>query len=188
MGDRPSSPLAAVLLAIVGFWVIAQATAGRLGARLVSYRPAGAAAGPDRLTSTPASSSPSSSTGGWVWPVHGPVTQAFGAGNDHDKGGHPGLDIGVGTGTPTAAAHAGRVIQAGWNDGYGNSVTIEFAGVTVLVGHLSRVDVRIGQDVTAGTVVGLSGSTGHSTGPHVHVEIHDHGRLVNPATMIGGAP
>lgn len=115
-------------------------------------------------------------TGQFVWPIGGVITQRY-------VWYHRGLDIAAGSGTPVLAADAGRVIVAGWpdNGGYGNRVMIDHGnGYVTLYGHLSRIDVTVGQTVNRGNQIGLEGSTGRSTGPHLHFEIRRAGVPVSP--------
>lgn len=120
----------------------------------------------------------------FVWPIAGSVSQPFG------NNGHPGIDLVGPNGGAVSATAGGTVTSAGFNNGgYGNMVDIDHGGGwSSKVAHLSRVDVRVGQQVGRGQVVGAEGSTGHSTGPHVHFEIRRDGQLQNPAALIGGAP
>lgn len=131
--------------------------------------------GSDRSSGSPAAEP----TGGlYIWPVHGPITSGFGP-----RWGsfHSGLDIAVPSGTPIAAARAGTVIQAGWRGDYGYAVEIGHGnGVSTLYGHMSQILVNVGQNVNRGDTIGRSGSTGNSTGPHVHFEIRVNGTRVNP--------
>lgn len=103
------------------------------------------------------------------WPVSGPVTSGFGPrwGRMHN-----GIDIAAPTGTPIGAAAGGEVFFAGWLGGYGNAVLIDHGdGYTTLYAHQSEIRASVGQTVSAGTTVGLVGSTGQSTGPHLHFEV-----------------
>jgi murein DD-endopeptidase MepM/ murein hydrolase activator NlpD len=116
--------------------------------------------------------------GTFQWPVSGPITSPFGM-----RWGtlHPGIDIGVPTGTPIHAAGSGTVVWCGWMSGYGNLVMIDHHnGLATLYGHQSRVAVACGQDVTTGEVIGYSGCTGFCTGPHVHFEVRVNGTPVDP--------
>ena len=126
-----------------------------------------------------ASSTPvTSGSGQLAWPVSGPVTSGFGSrwGRMHE-----GIDIAVGTGTPVHAAAAGTVIYAGWMEGYGNLVAIDHGnGLSTAYGHNSTLACSVGQTVSAGQVIAYSGSTGHSTGPHVHFEVRVNGSPVDP--------
>jgi murein DD-endopeptidase MepM/ murein hydrolase activator NlpD len=119
-----------------------------------------------------------SGSGRLSWPVSGPVTSGFGSrwGRMHE-----GIDIAVGQGTPVHAAAAGTVIYAGWMEGYGNLVVIDHGnGLSTAYGHNSALASSIGQTVSAGQVIAYSGSTGHSTGPHVHFEVRVNGSPVDP--------
>jgi murein DD-endopeptidase MepM/ murein hydrolase activator NlpD len=101
------------------------------------------------------------------------ITQPFNAVNDrYQNGRHSGIDYGVVTGTQIVAAAIGKTIFAGWNnDGYGNMVEIDHGGYKTLYAHLDQVAVAVGQTVAAGELIGYSGSTGNSTGPHLHFEL-----------------
>jgi murein DD-endopeptidase MepM/ murein hydrolase activator NlpD len=101
---------------------------------------------------------------------------------------HEGLDIPKPYGTPVYAARSGRVVQAGWHDGYGQLIVIKHNnGETTRYGHLSRMYVKNGDLVQRGkTMIGRVGSTGISTGPHLHFEVRDrNGRALNPSAKIG---
>ena len=94
---------------------------------------------------------------------------------------HEGIDIAVPTGTPVAAAASGTVIVAGWMGGYGNLVVIDHGGgVATAYGHNSGFAVGYGQPVSQGQIVAYAGSTGNSTGPHVHFEVRVNGSAVDP--------
>jgi murein DD-endopeptidase MepM/ murein hydrolase activator NlpD len=131
--------------------------------------------------SSPSAYSASSSTpsaSGFIWPVSGPVTSSFGM-----RWGrmHTGIDIGVGYGTPIHAAAAGRVIYAGWMDGYGNLVFVDHGGgISTGYAHQSRIAVANGQTVSQGDVIGYVGCTGHCFGPHLHFEVRVNGSPVDP--------
>lgn len=117
-------------------------------------------------------------TGQLSWPVSGPVTSPFGVrwGRMHE-----GIDIAVGTGTPVHAAAGGTVLYAGWMEGYGNLVVIDHGnGLSTAYGHNSSLASSVGQSVSVGQVIAYSGSTGHSTGPHVHFEVRVNGSPVDP--------
>jgi murein DD-endopeptidase MepM/ murein hydrolase activator NlpD len=119
-----------------------------------------------------------SGSGQLSWPVSGPVTSGFGVrwGRMHE-----GIDIAVGQGTPVHAAAAGTVIYAGWMDGYGNLVVVDHGnGLSTAYGHNSTLASSVAEAVTAGQVIAYSGSTGHSTGPHVHFEVRVNGSPVDP--------
>jgi murein DD-endopeptidase MepM/ murein hydrolase activator NlpD len=89
---------------------------------------------------------------------------------------HSGVDLSASPGTPVVAAGSGAVAFAGWNEyGYGNAIVIDHGGIYTLYGHLSSINVSCGQNVGAGDVIGAVGSTGRSSGPHLHFEIRDAG-------------
>jgi len=126
-----------------------------------------------------------------VLPVNGIVTSGYGWRHDPIDGGirhHNGVDIAVPTGTKVKAIAAGRVVQSGWRGGYGNLVTLEHGdGSTSLYGHNSQLEVRVGDQVAAGQTLALSGSTGRSTGPHLHFELWRGGSNVTEAYLHNGA-
>lgn len=94
---------------------------------------------------------------------------------------HEGLDIAFPTGTKILACEKGTVISAGWNGGLGKCVIIDHGnGLETVYGHMSRVEVKSGQKVLRGQVIGRVGSTGNSTGPHLHLGIRENGKYVNP--------
>ncbi len=115
-------------------------------------------------------------------PVNGVLTQGY-----HD--GHYGLDLGVPTGTDVKSTMNGKVVYAGWNDqGYGNLVIVQNGPYETYYGHLSSVPVQVGQEVQAGSVIGISGSTGNSTGPHVHYEIRYNDQTIDPTQRTLNTP
>lgn len=100
---------------------------------------------------------------------------------------HKGVDIGCPIGTKIYSARAGRVVFAGYADGYGKLVILEHEhGYTTYYGHLSRFTVKAGDRVGVGQNIALSGNTGRTTGPHLHFEIRRHGKALNPHTFIRG--
>ncbi len=101
---------------------------------------------------------------------------------------HAGMDIAAGTGTPIASALAGTVTTAGWYGGYGNAVVVDSGnGLSIVYGHMSQVLSSVGQVVQKGQQIGLVGSTGNSTGPHLHFEMRNNGDPFDPAPYLGGA-
>ncbi len=124
------------------------------------------------------------STGTMIWPIDGPITSPFGW-RTHPIFGtsifHSGLDIGGDYGMPVVAADGGVVIYAGWISGYGNAVIIDHGnGVSSLYGHNQSLVVSEGQSVSQGQLISYCGSTGNSTGPHVHFEVRENGTPVSP--------
>jgi murein DD-endopeptidase MepM/ murein hydrolase activator NlpD len=124
------------------------------------------------------------------WPLRGPVKSEFGTRRspwDGTREHHEGLDIGSPTGTPIKSPAAGTVIAAtSWGD-FGKHVTIEHGnGLRSFYGHLSALEVKAGQTVEKGQVIGLVGSTGKSTGPHLHYELLVEGKPVDPRGFLGG--
>lgn len=125
-----------------------------------------------------------------LWPLAGGyVTSEFGnrnnpfdnSSNDY----HPGIDIAANYGTPIYATASGSVIQAGWYGGYGKYILLEHDyGYSTAFGHLSAIEVSTGDYVTKGQVIGYVGSTGYSTGPHLHYEIKQYGVELNPRKLM----
>lgn len=97
---------------------------------------------------------------------------------------HTGTDFGAAPGTPVMAAAGGTVTRAEWAGGYGNLVELDHNGFVTRYAHLSRIDVSRGQIVAPGQVVGAVGSTGDSTGPHLHFEVRVKGKPVDPMTVL----
>lgn len=148
-----------------------------------------AAAAASRGNPTPPPPGPSSQrTGRLAWPVNGPVTSGFGPRTHPISGGtrvHTGVDIGASSGTPIRASESGTVVMAGWNGGYGNWTLIDHGGgLATGYGHQSSIGVSRGQRVSRGDVIGRVGSTGASTGPHLHWEVRVNGNPVNPMAWI----
>jgi murein DD-endopeptidase MepM/ murein hydrolase activator NlpD len=113
-------------------------------------------------------------------PVGGVLTQEF-------HPGHNGLDFGVPVGTPIKTTMDGKVISADWNNqGYGNLVIVENGAFRTYYAHLSSIPVSVGDSVTAGATIGLSGNTGHSTGPHLHYEIRKNNVPIDPTSVTLG--
>jgi hypothetical protein len=127
---------------------------------------------------------PAPSVGGLMMPVNGPVTSYFGYRYHpilHFTRFHAGLDIGAGWGSPIVAAADGQVVGAGWAGGYGREVQIAHGGgIVSLYGHMSDIVAQPGSFVHAGQLIGYVGSSGLSTGPHLHFEVRQGGNPVNP--------
>ena len=130
--------------------------------------------------------------GGYIWPVSSRrITSPFGNRNTGISGAstnHKGVDIGgVGYSTEVKAAKAGTVIVAQHSSSYGNYVVVSHgSGNTTLYAHMSSIKVKVGQSVSQGTVVGITGSTGISSGPHLHFEITENGVRVDPRKYLTG--
>lgn len=123
-------------------------------------------------------------SGSMMWPYIGPITSPYGW-RTHPISGvsryHSGIDIGADYGDPVLAADAGTVAYADWFGGYGNAVIIEHGGgISTLYGHNSSLLVSVGQSVRKGQPIAYAGSTGYSTGPHVHFEVRINGEPTNP--------
>lgn len=121
-------------------------------------------------------------------PVQGRITSEFGLRNDPINGRqrhHHGVDIAAPTGTPIGAAAAGTVVFAGRRGGYGNTIIIEQAdGKQTLYGHADQLFAKVGDQITTGQTIATVGSTGRSTGPHLHFEVRENGQPVNPLTNL----
>jgi murein DD-endopeptidase MepM/ murein hydrolase activator NlpD len=122
------------------------------------------------------------------WPVRGPITSPFGM-RVHPVTGvyklHTGTDLGVACGTPIHVALPGRVIEAGWNSAYGWRTVVSHGVVdgvvlTTTYNHQTHLDVSVGDEVAAGQVIGTVGTTGFSTGCHLHLELYVNSTLVDP--------
>ncbi len=118
-------------------------------------------------------------SGRFTWPVYGWLSQGY-------RFDHRAIDVAAPQGTPVTAADRGVVLRAGWNNqGYGRFVIIDHKiDYVTLYAHLDRVLVKEGEVVGQGQVIGTVGSTGNSTGPHLHFEIRDFGRLTNPLELL----
>lgn len=120
-----------------------------------------------------------------LWPVQGTLEGGFG-GRRNPFGGagyefHQGQDIEAAMGAPVVSGAAGRVSFVGWQNGYGQLVIVDHGGgLTTKYGHLSHIDVELDQTVSRGQLVGKVGSTGRSTGPHLHYEVRINDQPVNP--------
>ena len=133
-------------------------------------------------TVSPAPTVDKAVSGGWTWPASGPVTSEFGY-----RWGrlHAGLDIGAPTGAPIWAAAAGVVSYAGTMGGYGNIILIDHGGgITTAYAHQTSFVVGVGANVAAGQQIGRVGSTGNSTGPHLHFEVRVGGSPQNPRSYL----
>jgi murein DD-endopeptidase MepM/ murein hydrolase activator NlpD len=123
-----------------------------------------------------------------IWPARGEVTSGFGWRNSpwgDSSELHAGIDIASSMGTPVVAAADGEVVKSEAAGGYGNVVQIDHGnGITTIYGHNSRMIVHAGQRVKKGQVISYAGSTGRSTGPHVHYEVRINGTPVDPTSFM----
>ncbi|MDX6693447.1 MAG: hypothetical protein QOF02_1050 [Blastocatellia bacterium] len=145
-----------------------------------------------RLNASTASLSSSSNIPS-IWPVVGPLRSGVGVRSNPFGGSslefHKGQDISAPTGTPVSATADGVVVIAGWVRGYGNGIYIDHGnGISTRYGHLSRIDVVVGQTIKRGEHLGLVGSTGRSTGPHLHYEVRIDGQPVSPLQYLPALP
>ena len=122
---------------------------------------------------------PVTASGRFLWPASGGISQYF-------SWYHPALDISNLGGGPVSASDGGRVITAGWSSaGYGNHVVLDHGnGFTTLYAHLSSIGVGVGQSVYKGSKLGMMGSTGRSTGVHLHIEVRQNGAALNPLGLL----
>lgn len=122
-------------------------------------------------------------SGRFIWPVNGPITGVFGEARPGHM--HAGIDISAPSGTPIRAADSGVVVLAGWMGGYGNFICVQHtASLSTCYAHLSGYATSRGASVRQGQVIGYVGSTGNSTGPHLHFEVRVGGSPVNPMAYL----
>ena len=120
--------------------------------------------------------------GGWISSAYGYRRDPFTLGHSF----HPGIDIALPYWTPVVSARSGQVTYSGWNGGYGKMVMVKHAdGYTSIYGHMIQTAAANGQWIRAGQRIGYVGSTGYSTGPHLHFEVRRYGQLVNPLQVPG---
>ena len=121
----------------------------------------------------------------WPLPGHTYISCHFGEVDAFGNAGHRGTDIPAPEGTPILAAHSGTVLVSGWNDSYGNQVLLDNgAGLSTRYAHMMQAAVTAGEAVTAGQVIGYVGSTGDSTGNHLHFEVMQGGIRVDPLSLV----
>jgi len=126
---------------------------------------------------------------GLIWPASGPITQCYGYTSfsyNYANNFHTGLDIDGETGDKIFSSKSGIVVDSGWSSGgYGIYVVIDHGnGLTTLYGHLSKTLVKNGDSVSQGQNIGLMGSTGFSTGSHLHFEVRINNSHVNPSVYL----
>ena len=120
-----------------------------------------------------------------IKPITGTITSRFGSVSSIRSGAHTGLDIGASSGTPVKVAASGTVIWAGYKGSLGNLVVVQHSnGVQTYYGHCSKIYVSSGQTVSQGQTISAVGSTGNSTGPHLHFEIRVNGVAYNPQNYV----
>ena len=120
-----------------------------------------------------------------IRPVSGIITSRFGAGSSIRRSSHTGLDIAASTGTPIAAAASGTVTYSGYKGSYGNMIVITHSnGVQTYYAHCSKLNVSAGATVSQGQTIATVGSTGNSTGPHLHLEVRVNGVAYNPQNYV----
>lgn len=120
-----------------------------------------------------------------TWPIYGQIVSYFGYRIIPWRGFHAGLDITASYGTPVRCTADGVITMAGWERGYGKTVVVDHGrGLSTLYGHNSAFAVAVGQRVKKGQVICYVGTTGYSTGPHVHYEVKRDGRPINPAAFL----
>lgn len=128
------------------------------------------------------------SSGALDWPLRGRMTSNYGYRRNPFWGGrhfHTGMDIAAPYGEVIRAADGGQVILAGWWDGYGKAIVIDHGkSVSTVYGHMSRLYMQVGDNVRKGQIIGLVGSTGYSTGPHLHFEVRINGKHQNPRRFL----
>ena len=121
----------------------------------------------------------------WPLPGHTYISCHFGEADAFGNTGHRGTDIPAPEGTPILAAHSGTVLVSGWNDSYGNQVLLDNgAGLSTRYAHMTQTAVTAGEAVTAGQIIGYVGSTGDSTGNHLHFEVMQNGVRMNPLELV----
>ena len=121
----------------------------------------------------------------WPLPGHTYISCHFGEVDAFGNAGHRGTDIPAPEGTPILAAHSGTVLVSGWNGSYGNQVLLDNgAGLSTRYAHMTQTAVTAGEAVTAGQIIGYAGSTGDSTGNHLHFEVMQNGVRMNPLELV----
>lgn len=164
----------------------AEERARRAAAREAAQRAPSGATSSGSTSSGRASAPSATSSAGYAWPMCAPTTSEYGP-----RWGrmHRGIDLGAGSGTPIGAVKGGTVIFANWQGGYGRLLLIDHGdGVVTAYAHMSSFRVGAGQSVQRGQTVGTVGSSGNSTGPHLHLEFRVNGRAVNPRQYLAGGP
>lgn len=125
----------------------------------------------------------------WIWPaVCKTISQGYGVKNArYVKGYHTGVDIACANGSPIRAVDGGTIVAAGYNGAYGNQVKQQIGGLEVWYNHMSVIRVSKGDTVSQGETLGYEGTTGNSTGPHLHFEVRKNGTDVDPMPYLQGS-
>ncbi|MEU9603719.1 peptidoglycan DD-metalloendopeptidase family protein [Streptomyces sp. NPDC048057] len=183
--QQSGSPMAPAAFELAAAKLVVEFSGGSSGRHAKPYDPA------KDQPITPAPQTPTETatpSSDWVMPVSADPGTAFGTkGSIWASGQHTGTDFPAPQGTPVVAAGVGTVVEAGWAGAYGQSVVIEHdGGVRTRYAHLSAIEVSVGQTVRAGDAIGAVGSTGNSTGPHLHLEFIVNGVAVDPMTYLRG--
>lgn len=112
------------------------------------------------------------------WPVRGRLTTYF-------SSYHPAIDIAISRGTPVSSYASGVVVASGYSGGFGKRIIVQHnSGFQTLYAHLDNINVGLGQSVDPNTIIGNVGSTGRSTGPHLHFQVTQNGRFLNPLSVL----
>jgi murein DD-endopeptidase MepM/ murein hydrolase activator NlpD len=187
--DQPVASVPASAPAFRAFSADAAAAPGLTLAQMLGRPLAGAATAAPAPSATLGGTAGVTTTGPLHLPVDAPMSSGFGM-RVHPVTGakrlHAGIDLAAPTGTPIGAAAAGTVTFAGARGGYGNLVIVDHGdGTETRYAHQHTISVRAGQTVAAGDLLGTVGSTGQSTGPHLHFEFRRDGEPVDPAPLLG---
>lgn len=185
--DKTAAQKKAALAALSSTPAAKQLTVKAPAAQAPTARAAAAAPAPKSAASTGGSSTATSSASGYACPIAGcggRFTSGFGGRTSPGGIGstnHKGNDFATPIGTPLRAVHSGTVTSVGWYSGIGMRVVIDLGGGTsVVYGHMSAFSATVGERVSAGEVIGYSGNTGNSTGPHLHFEVHINDVAIDP--------
>ncbi|NUU22911.1 MAG: peptidoglycan DD-metalloendopeptidase family protein [Streptomycetaceae bacterium] len=166
----------------------APSTTTKSGAQLTEDKPTSKSGSSTTTKSDTSASSSTASSTGYVRPVPGAPHGSYGQSGSLWSHGHTGEDFTAPSGTSVKAVTTGTIVSAGWGGAYGNEVVIKHPdGKYTQYGHLSSISVSVGQKVSTGQQIGLSGSTGNSTGPHLHFEVRtgpSYGSDINPITYL----
>jgi murein DD-endopeptidase MepM/ murein hydrolase activator NlpD len=153
---------------------------GQIQAQLQAAQQAQASATPTGPVQGQVTTGPPDSSSGFIWPVNGPITSPFCESRPWEAC-HPGIDIGVPSGTPIHAVADGTVSIAGPEGGYGNYTCIDHGGgLSSCYAHQESIAVSVGEHVSQGQVIGISDCTGLCFGPHLHFEVRVNGQVVDP--------